>query len=146
VVQHDPDDEDDQQEGQEERQRHVGDRRLEIAGRSEQGGVDVDPGEAGLHRGERLLDVPADLEGIGIRELLDDEDEPRRIVDHGVADERLVVLHDRGDVAEHQLGTRDHSVLDDGDLGEVIGRRDREDVLDPEPLVGGIDEPARARG
>ena len=40
------------------------------------GRVELDAGEAGLHRRERLLDPLRDLECVRLRELLDDEHEP----------------------------------------------------------------------
>ena len=62
-------------------------------------GVELDPRQAGLQRCERVLDAAGDLERVGLRELLDHEHQARAVVDDGVADQRLVVLHDRGHVA-----------------------------------------------
>ena len=58
------------------------------------------PGQAGRELVERLLDAVGDVERVGPRELLDDEHQARAVVDDGVADQRLVVVDDVGDVAE----------------------------------------------
>ncbi len=87
----------------------------------------------------------ADLDGVGVRELLDDHEETGLVLDDGVADERLVVEDDGPDVTQRELlaGARLRPL--DGDLREVVRRVDREDVLDAESLVAGIDEAAGPR-
>ena len=63
------------------RQGDVADRCVDERRRAEHGRVDVDAGQAGLHRGERRLHVARHLEGVGVRELLDDQDEPVAVLD-----------------------------------------------------------------
>jgi hypothetical protein len=136
-----------QQRADEQRRAEVAERRLDEARRPEQAGVDLDALETGGHGGERLLDAPGHLEGVGAGELLDDQQQPGAVAEDGVADERLVVLHHVGHVADPQrlaVGQRLGAVH--GHLGEVVGVDDGEDVPDAEPLVGGVDEPAGTGG
>ena len=60
-------------------------------------------------------------------------------VDDGVADQRLVVFDHTRDLAQ---GLR--RAFDDH-LPEILRRRDRQQMLDREPLRGGLDPAARAR-
>ena len=103
--------------------------------------VDLDPGQAGSHLVERRLDPPRHLERISPRELLDDEEQARAVVDHGVASQRLVVDEHLGHVAEHD---RLPSALLDDHLGHVLGRDDRQDVADGELLIGSLHRPPGA--
>ena len=123
--------------------RDVADRRVDERRLAEDGRVDVDAGQARLHGLERRFDVAGDVERVDVRELLDDEQQPVSVADDAVADERLMVLDDRGDVAERERGGIGTTI--DRDLRQVLGRPDRQDVLDPEALLRRVDEAAGAR-
>ena len=84
---------------------------------------------------------PGSRRRVGVRELLDDEHQPAAVVDDRVADQRLVVLHDR--LRRHRGAAPAWSST--ATCASVAGVHDRRDVLDRQPLVGGVDEPAGAR-
>jgi hypothetical protein len=128
---------------QADQQRHpeVVGRRVDEARRPEQAAVDGDARQPGPHVVERGLHTVRDLAGVGPWELLDDQHEAGPVVADRVADQRLMVLHHRGHVAQPQ-GSGAGALH--GHRGQVLGRGDGGDVLDPEPLVGGVDEAAGA--
>ena len=70
---------------------------------------------------------------------------PGPSLDDRVADQRLMVLDDRRDVAEREPLPGPRAILHDRDTGEIIRGRDRQDVLDAEPLVRRVDESAGSR-
>ena len=113
---------------------------MNVAGRKIVG-VDLDALQARPHLLDGVFDAPGDVERVRPRQLLDDEHQPGTVVDDGVAQERLVVDHDVGHVAQEE-GLAE-AVLD-RHLGEVLRRDDREDVPDVEPLVRSVDESAGA--
>ncbi len=134
---------DDEQAAERKGGRQVAERRLDERGRTEDRRVEVDAGQPGLELLERLLDTAGHVEGVGPRKLLDDEQQPGSVVDDRVAEQRLVVLDDLGDVAEVDglaLG------VDEDDALELVLRDDRRDVFDGEALVRALDESARADG
>ena len=102
--------------------------------------VDLDPSESRGERLERALQAARDLFRVGLRELLDDE---HQVGPNGITDQELVVLPHLRDVAESEGWPLD--VLD-RDPCEVLRRRRDRHVLDPNPLVRRLDDPARARG
>ena len=58
--------------------------------------------QARLELLKRLLDAAGDFKRVAPRKLLDDEQQPRMAVDDGIADQRLMVLLDIGDVTQRQ--------------------------------------------
>ena len=54
---------------------------LDEGRRPEQARVDVDAGQTGLQGDECLLDAAGHLEGVGVGELLDDEEQAGAVVD-----------------------------------------------------------------
>ena len=102
---------------------------MNVAGRKSVESTSM-PGQAGRQRGEGVLDARGHLEGVGARELLDDQEQARAVVDDRVADQRLVVLDDRRDVTERAATGRPAVDRSIGDLGQVGGGGDRLDVLD----------------
>ena len=134
-------DDHDQHRAEHQRLAEVVQRLLHEGRRPEDRRVDVEAGEPGPHLVDGVLDALRDVERVPPRELLDDHHETRAAVDDRVADERLVVLHDAGDVADADgLAT----ALGHDDLGQLGGLEHRQDVVDVEPLVGGVDEAALA--
>ena len=121
------------------RQGQVVDRLVDVRRRPRDRRVDRDPGKARPQLVERLLDAARDLEGVGVRELLDHDQAVLAPGEDRVADQRLVVLHHVCDVAQAQ---RRGAV--DGHLREVTGGDDREDVAHLEPLLRRVDPAARA--
>ena len=75
--------------------REVVERDLDEGRRPEDRGVDLDARQAGPQLLERLLDAAGHLERVGPRELLDDQQQARAVVDDRVADQRLVVHRPR---------------------------------------------------
>jgi hypothetical protein len=120
----------------------VADGPLDEARGAEDGRVDADATQRGGQRGEGRLDAAGDGDGVGLGLLLHDEQEPRAVVDDGVADGRGVILGDGGDVAEAE-GVA--PAPDDRHLSELVGGGDDRGVGDGEALVGRVDE-AAARG
>ena len=111
----------------------VAQRRLDVAGRAVDVRVDRDALQPRGHLLQRGLDAPGDLKGVRAGELVDGEQQLPGVRGDGVPDERLVVLHHGGHVAEPQ------KMLPwpfDRDLGELRRVGDRGDVLDGEALVG----------
>jgi hypothetical protein len=89
------------------------------------------------------------FDGVGVRELLDHEQQVAIALTRDViADEQLVVFDDGGHVSEAQLTficiLTTEIIGGQRDLSQVVSRLDGEQVLDAESLVGGIDEPAGA--
>ena len=78
----------------------------------------VIPGRPGLQRIDHLVDVPRDIERVAPRELLHDQQQARAVLDDGVADERLVIDLDVGDLTEAHPSA---VLVVDGDPGEVAG-------------------------
>ena len=111
---------------------------MNVAGRKIVVSISI-PGRPGLQLSSACLDAAGHVEGVGPRELLDDEHQARAVVDDGVADQRLVVAargrrhRVRGTCACRPAARRARP------RGRS-GRDDRRDVLDREPLVGGVDE------
>ncbi len=103
--------------------------------------VDLDALETRTQLREGLLDAAGDVEGVGPRELLDDQHDPWAVVDDGVTDQRLEVEDELRDVGQGDLLAE--CVLD-RDVGETLGSDDRRQVLDDDPLGGGVDKSARA--
>ena len=68
------------------------DRHLNEVRRAEDGGIDVQIRKTRPHRIQRVVDSLGDLQGVGPREFLDDEQQTRTAVDDGVADERLMTF------------------------------------------------------
>ncbi len=118
------------------------DRKVDEAGRPIDRCVDRDAGQPLAQLVQCDIDAANDLHGIGIREPLDHEQQARVVVDDGVADERRMLLDHLGHIAQAQRFVR---VVCDGHLGQLGGRGDGLDVLNPEPLIGGIDPPAGTR-
>ena len=110
--------------------------------RAEDRRVDLDARQPGPQLLEGLLDPAGHLERVGPAELLDDEQQPRAVVDDGVADQRLGVHDAPAHVAEAQrLAVRARRrATSASSSGSTIGRTCR--ML--QPLVGGLDEPAGA--
>ena len=116
----------------------VVDPRLHVARRTEQRRVDAHTGQPGLEGCDGLVDGPGHLQGVGARKLLDDEHHHRA---DGLADQGLVVLDDGGDVPDPgACGVLERHLRQVGRSG------DRQDVLDAEPLVRGVDEPTGPGG
>ncbi len=84
------------------------------------------------------------VERVGERELLDDEQEAGPAVDDRVAVQRLVVDLHGGDVAERERAAVGPGRAGDRHRREVLGRADRELVLDVEALVRRVDPAAGA--
>ena len=132
-------DEDHEQRPEQQRVGQVRDRDLDELGRPEDVVVHVDPRQAGPHLVERLVDPAGDVERVRPRELLDHHEQALVVVDHGVAEQRLVAPHHRPEVAE--LERRSVGVLParHGDARKLLRREHRQHVMDAEPLVGGLD-------
>jgi hypothetical protein len=100
--------------------------------------------EGGAELVEGRVDALLHLGGVGIRQLVDDDEEGvgGRVVagQDRVADERLVVLDHGGDVTEGQAVR-----VVDGDLGEVGRLDDGQVVLDADALRRRVDEAAGPR-
>ena len=79
------------------------------------------------------------IQGIGPGKLIDNEQEPRAIVDNRITDQRLMVFYHCRDVAQMQGG-----VLFEGHLTEIGGRDNRRNVPDHQPLIGRIKVASRA--
>src|SRR5215212_3550468 len=128
--------------GDDEREREVADRLLDVGGRPEDPRVDLHAGEAGPQILERVLDPGGNLGGVGAGELLHDEQQAAAVaVDDSVPDQRLVTVNHVRHVVEAHLAVR----AIDRHLAEALRRREiLEGVADLEPLVGRLDEPARA--
>ena len=127
--------------GDDDRRREVARRLVDEARRPEDGGVGLQAGEARPELLQCRLDALRDLLGVGARELLDDEQQALGVVDDGVADERLVVLDDVGDVGQPQPAG-----AFDGNLAELLGIGDLvEDVANLQALLRRLDEAAGAR-
>ena len=92
------DDQCQQHAGDHQDQREVVDRVLDQGRGPEHGRVRPHTGQTGLQLLERLLDAFGHIEGVGARELLDDEQQALAIVDDRVTDQRLVVDLDVRDV------------------------------------------------
>ena len=105
--------------------------------------VDLDALEARPQLLERLLDAAGDVERVGPRELLDDEHDARAVVDDGVAEQRLVVQR-RGSATSRQRDLLAVCALERRRCARSSAVTIVGDVLDDEPLVGGVDEAARA--
>ena len=119
--------------GDQRRQREVVDRVLDEGRRPEDRRVGLHAAEAGPEIGERLLDALGDLESIGAGELLDHEEEAVGVVHDRIADQRLVVHDDGGDVGEAEPASRPLH----GDLAQLLRVREPvEHVADSEPLLG----------
>jgi hypothetical protein len=88
-----------------------------------------------------ILDATSDFESPCVGELLDDQDQPGPLRKDRVADQWLVVLDDVSDVSEEPA----LRISVQHDICEVVSRRDGQEVLDLEPLVGTIEEPTGAR-
>ena len=115
---------------------------MKVAGRKIEASTSMPARPGGA--GERLPRRPGHVERAGARELLDDEEQAGAVVDDRVADQRLVILDHVRDV--RRGGDRRRSVDRlDREL-RPVGGRDRQDVLDAEPLVGRVDEAAGAGG
>jgi hypothetical protein len=110
-----------------------------------EGGIDLHVAKARPHGVEGGLDAVGDLDGVGARELLDNQEQallgPRA---DGVADQRLVVLDHRGHVAQ-RLRAGTGALAFQRHLRQLSGRGDGLLVEDVESLVDGVDEPAGAR-
>ncbi len=66
----------------------------------------------------------------GTREFFDDEHEAGTVVDDRVANQRLVIFHQRGDVAkDHVL------VIDDANFSQVFRCNNRKHMPDAEALI-----------
>jgi hypothetical protein len=142
-------DEDEKDPAYQQRTAEVVERLLDEGRRAVDRGVDLHAGETGAHRVERRIDPPCDLGGVGLGELLDDEQEALPVTAEGVADQRLVIRHQLGHVTEVERLTPDEhrpalGILD-RDQRELLGRGDGLLVEDMEPLIHGIDEPAGPR-
>ena len=90
----------DQQESEQQRHAEVMDRRVDEVRLAEDGGVERDPGQAGLQRIDHLVHVPRDVERVAPRELLHDQQQARAVLDDGVTDKRLVIDLDVRDLTE----------------------------------------------
>ena len=87
-------------------ERQVVDRLVDVGRRPGDRRVDLDAGQAGPQLVERLIDAASHLERVGVRELLDHDQAVLAAGQHRVADQRLVVLDDVGDVAQAQRAPR----------------------------------------
>ena len=80
------------------------------------------PGRPWRNSCSAAFDAANDFRGIGIRELLDDEQQARTVVDDGVADERRMLLDHLGDVAQAQrLSAASATATLASSAGEVMG-------------------------
>ena len=129
--------------GDRQREGQVVDRAVDVARGPEDRGVHPDAAQPLAQLGDRRVDPARDVERAGARELLDDEHEavpPLAALHDGVADQRLVVLDDVGDVAELEPAVVDR------DLREVVRLAEGQHVPDAEALVGAVDEAPGPRG
>ena len=99
------------------------------------------PGRPGLISSNAASTCLGHLQGVAPGQFLDDEHQPRTVVDDGVTQEWLVILDHVGHVAEAK---RLAVPLLDDHLRQIIRRDDRQHVADAESLVRGIDEPSGA--
>jgi hypothetical protein len=134
-------DQHDEQAAEQQRRREVVDRGLDEARRPEDRRVDRDVGQARAHRVHGVLEALRQLQRVGARVLLDDEQQARAVVDDRVAAERLVLLLERRDVGDAQALAV--AALDD-DLAEVGSAVDADLVADIEAHPARLDEAALA--
>src|SRR6476469_7261533 len=116
----------------EQRPREVGQGQPDEVSRPEDIRVDLYPREARLERFERCIDPPRYVERVAPRELFHHQQKPRTSVDDGISDQRLMALHDIGDIAQfaHVAGF----VLE-RNLGKVLGGDDGQHMTNTESLI-----------
>ena len=103
---------------------------MKVAGRKIVGSTSI-PVRPGRQIVERRLDALRDVQRVRPRELLDDEQQARPVVDDRVADERLVAVDQSRHVAERD----DWPLRPSTTPGQVAGRHDRRHVMDVQALV-----------
>ena len=115
-------------------QRHLDERR-----RPEDRGIDRDVLEARRQLRQHRLDVARHLQGICAQLFLDDEEQPRTVIDDGVSDRRRRAFDNGGHVADAQRGS---VARRDDDRFEVAHRLHRRRVRHGETLVRRVDKTA----
>jgi hypothetical protein len=101
--------------------------------------VDVDPRQTRPHLVERLVHPARDVERVRPREFLDHHQEALVVVDDGIAEERLMAPCHRAEVAELERRPVGPVLARHRDVGELLWREHRQDVMDAQALVRGVD-------
>ena len=143
LVQEQDDDHDHQQKADQHRHPQIVDRIVDEGRRAEDRRVEVDARQTRFERLDGGVDALSHLERVAPRQLLDDQQQSGAAVDHGVADDRLVVGDHPAYVAQPHRARR-RGLLFERHLGELPGCADRHHVDDLQTLVGGLQKAAGA--
>ena len=100
---------------------NVLDRFLDVGCRPVKRGIDLDSCKSGGHCRQRFLHAAGHFERAGIGPLFDDQEQAGTVVEYRVADQRLVVLDYRGDVAKPQIRPLGEGDPGPDQAGLVIG-------------------------
>ena len=102
------------------------------------GRIDLDTGQPGFQFVERALNAARHVQCVEAGEFLDRHHQAGVFADDGVSDQRLMPLHEIGDVADARGRAAEWH------LGKGTHGGDRQLVTDAEPLVRRFDEAAGA--